>query len=149
LAKLPDYELHVAGKRTEETEKLEALAKALGVGERVRFHGYVDDIASFIVDIDFFVVASRSEGFPLALQEIVCMEKPIICSDIPLFREIFTEEEVRFFELENIDSLVKAVDGFEKVGAAYAKKAHERYLSEYTPQKMVRNYLKIYKELAE
>ncbi|ADV47237.1 glycosyltransferase family 4 protein [Nitratifractor salsuginis] len=147
LTKLPRYELHVAGARTEETRSLEALAETLGVKKRVLFHGYVSDIASFIAEIDFFIVASRSEGFPLALQEIACKGKPLICSDIPLFREIFTEDEVRFFELENIESLVRAIDGYEQVGAGYAQKAHSRYLAEYTPQKMVENYLRIYEEL--
>ena len=149
LVKLPRYELHVAGRRTAEAGRLEELARTLGVEERIHFHGYVSDIASFIATIDFFVVASRSEGFPLALQEIACMQKPVICSDIPLFREIFTEKEVRFFEPENIESLVRAMEGFEKVGDDYAKRARARYLAEYTPRRMVENYLKIYRELAD
>ncbi len=147
LAGLPRYELHVAGRETAETQRLTVLARQLGIEERVYFHGYVSDIASFIGDIDIFVVASRSEGFPLALQEIACMQKPVICSDIPLFREIFTDREVRFFKLENIDSLVRALDGFESVGSEYAKRARARYLAEYTPRRMVENYLKIYREL--
>jgi glycosyltransferase involved in cell wall biosynthesis len=149
LAKLPGYELHIAGKKTEESVALEVLAKEYDVAERVYFLGYVSDMAAFIADIDFFVVASRSEGFGLALQEIACMKKPLICSNIPVFQEIFGDDEVRFFELENIESLAQAIDGFEKAGMAYAQKAYRRYLSEYTPQKMVENYLKIYKELTE
>ncbi|BDY13171.1 glycosyltransferase family 4 protein [Hydrogenimonas cancrithermarum] len=147
LVELPGYELHVAGQRTEETKRLEALARDLRVGGRVKFHGYVSDIASFIAGIDLIVVASRSEGFSLALQEAASMKKPAICSDLPLFREIFSDREVRFFELENIESLARAIEGFEKVGTDYAQRAHARYLAEYTPQKMADNYLNIYREL--
>jgi glycosyltransferase involved in cell wall biosynthesis len=144
---LPGFELHVAGKETEEVLHLKELAEKLDVRDRVFFHGYISDIRLFIKRIDFFVIASRSEGFPLSLQEIACMKKPVACSDIPLFREIFTEGEVAFFEPENPESLSRSITKLCNHGNEYAQKAYIRYSSSYTSEKMAENYECLYEKL--
>ena len=52
---------------------------------------------------------SYSEGFPLAMLEAASMQKAIVCSDIPVFREIFSEQEIVTFELDNTNSLRDAL----------------------------------------
>lgn len=147
LVKLPSYELYIAGKKSEESNVLENLAKSLEVFDRVHFVGYVTDMDSFISDMDIFIVASRSEGFPLSLQEIVSYKKPVICSNIAIFKEIFSEDEVGFFKLEDIDNLVEVIKSFRNAKSEYPQKAYTRFLAEYTSKMMARNYLEIYKSL--
>lgn len=41
-------------------------------------------------------MSSRSEGFPLSLLEAMIYKRNIVCSDIPIFKEILSENEVTF-----------------------------------------------------
>lgn len=47
-------------------------------------------------------MSSRSEGFPLSLLEAMIYKRNIVCSDIPIFKEILSENEVTFFEREKL-----------------------------------------------
>lgn len=121
------------------------LARQEGVSDRVHFAGYREDAYRYIPYYDVYMMPSRSEGFPLALLEAVALRKKVVCSDIPVFREIFTPEEVTFFELENIDSLVEAIR--EALVTDKAEAAYRRYMTEYAPEKFADNYLNLYKKL--
>jgi glycosyltransferase involved in cell wall biosynthesis len=150
LQKLPkEYELYIAGKENDESLRLMALAKKLHVESRVYFEGYVTDIKSFVDDMDIFVVSPRSEGFGLSLLECIQRKKGVVCSDIEIFREIFTEEEVLFFTIDNIDNLV------EKIQACYikkdelAEKAYRRFVNQYSSDIMAKKYIKLYQSLKE
>jgi len=148
LTYLPEnYHLYIAGKDTSESDILKVLATKMNVLERVTFLGYVSDMDSFISQMDLFVVAPRSEGFSLALQEIVRYQKSVICSNLPIFHELFSEEEVTFFELENIEDLAKAIEKGYKNRYVLAPKAYQKFLANYTSEIMAKNYLKQYKEL--
>ena len=149
LPALKNYELYIAGKDTQESENLKKLAEKIGVLNRIHLLGYIDNISEFIVSMDIFMLAPRSEGFSLALQEIVRHKKPIICSDIPIFRELYTEDEVVYFTLENIKSLVNAVKNLQNKKEALIKNAYKKFLESFTTQKMAKNYLKVYGELLD
>ena len=144
LLKLPYHQFYIAGKESAESEKLKVLAQKIGVADRVVFMGFVSDMESFIADMDLFVVASRSEGFPLSLQEIVRYQKPVVCSNIAIFQEVFDEDEMTFFELENRDSLADAIKVAMKDSAEKTKKAFEKFRLNYTTEQMARNYLEVY-----
>ncbi|NOR55351.1 MAG: glycosyltransferase [Sulfurovum sp.] len=147
MPELSEYVFYIVGKETEESESLKELAGQLGVSNRVKFLGYHSDIEAFIDDMDLFVVSARSEGFSLALQEIVRHQKPVVCSDIPIFRELFSEEELRFFTLDDIDSLVMAIRDISLKDDTLVENAYNKFLSMYTSEKMAENYLAIYTSL--
>jgi len=149
LVNLPKYELYIVGKETEESIVLKNLVEQLSVSERVNFLGFCSDIESFISSMDMFVVSPRFEGFSLALQEIVRQKKPVVCSGIPIFRELFSDKEVKFFTLDDIDSLVMAIRDLSKKDDDLVENAYKKFLSMYTAEKMAANYLAIYTSLIE
>ncbi|MGE5594144.1 MAG: glycosyltransferase family 4 protein [Betaproteobacteria bacterium] len=67
---------------------LEALAKALGVSDQVRFLGFVEDIVPFYAAIDGFVLPSLSEGMPLSLIEAMAAGVPVVASRTPGTEEV-------------------------------------------------------------
>lgn len=149
---LPALEMHrffIVGKETEETNRLKDLARQLDVGNRVKFLGYHSDIESFIDDMDIFVVSPRSEGFSLSLQEIVRQKKPVVCSSIPIFQELFSDNEVRFFTIGEIESLVIAIKDITEGKDTLVENAYKKFLSMYTTEKMAENYLAIYAALVK
>ena len=94
-----------------------------------------------------YMMPSYSEGFGMAMVEAALGGKAIVCSDIPVFHEIFNENEVRFFTLDNTDSLQQAIHSAyinrEKLGKAAYIKAN----NEFTAQKMAENHKKYYDNL--
>ena len=62
--------------------KTKSLASRLGVGGRVRFLGYVDDTAPYLLACDAVVSAARSEGLPFGVMEAMAAGVPVAASRI-------------------------------------------------------------------
>lgn len=67
------YTLQIAGRQLENERQyawaLEGLVRKLSLSETVHFHGYVNDIASWLQQIDVFISNSYWEGQQVALME--------------------------------------------------------------------------------
>jgi glycosyltransferase involved in cell wall biosynthesis len=62
------------------TRQVEALARDLGVADRVTFTGHVADSASVLPALDVLVCASREEGFSLAVLEAMAAGIPVVAT---------------------------------------------------------------------
>ena len=54
----------------------------LGLGDRFRFLGQVDDIPALLAASDVFVLPSRFEGTPIAIMEALCVGLPIVATTV-------------------------------------------------------------------
>jgi len=72
-------------------EELEELSQKLNIQNNIIFLGYRKDVLNLISKVDFVVLASRWEGFPLTPIETFMMGKTIIVSDIDGNNEIVKE----------------------------------------------------------
>ena len=77
----PDIVLAVAGGGSEE-QALRLRAKELGVAERVRFVGRIDDMARFYPALDLLLVPSRNEGLPLAPLEAQSAGVRVVATEV-------------------------------------------------------------------
>jgi glycosyltransferase involved in cell wall biosynthesis len=146
LPHLPECAYVIVGDGKEKAH-LKTLAKTLQVDDRVLFLGYKPNGASYIHQFDSFIMPSRSEGFGLSLMEAVACKKPIVCSNIDSFKELLSEDEVLFFELENITSLQYSIK--ESININYNKNdnALQKLNSFYTDKAMAKQYLELYKTM--
>ena len=82
LARVPDiaWQLDIFGEG-EDRQRLESLVQELGLQERVRFHGAVDDLPKRLQDIDVVVAPSRWEGMSLTVMEAMAAGRVIIASN--------------------------------------------------------------------
>lgn len=126
---------------------LKRYATRAGVADRCYFPGYKSNISAFYTWFDIFAFPSRNEGFGLSLAEAAYYKRPIVCSNIPVFKELFNSEEVAFFDLDDTNSFSEAVQKLEKNPEYYGKNAEARMQKNYTSTKMAEGYLKIYQEL--
>ena len=72
-------------------EPCKALAKKLGVDDRVDFPGFVSDIGSVLARADIAVSSSRSEGLPFNLMEAMFCGLPIVASNVKGNADLLTD----------------------------------------------------------
>ena len=71
-------------------QKVEALSLVdeLGIGTRVRFESFRQDVPDVLAAADLFILPSLWEGLPIGLLEAMSMGKAIIASEVDGTREI-------------------------------------------------------------
>lgn len=145
LPDLPHYKLAIAGEGKARRE-LERQCVARGVADRVLFLGFRENAYRYLPCYDLFAIPSRSEGFGLTILEAALYRKRLLCSDIPIFRELLTEKEAVFFTLEDKASLRKAIESL----AVQPEKGDflwERYEQYFSPDCFYQAYEKVYHSL--
>lgn len=118
--KIPGIQLHLYGDSTDYLEKIMVQARKLGVEEAILFHGYktLEEIAQNISKADLGLVPNRLSSFtqinfPTRIFEYLAMNKPVIVPSTRGIRDYFTDDEMLYFEPNNVDDLVA------KIGWAY------------------------------
>lgn len=74
------------------------------------FLGYKNDAYKYLPYFDAYTIPSHSEGFPLAMLEAAAYGKPIIASNLSVFKEIFTDDEISIFDLNDEKSVPNAIE---------------------------------------
>ncbi len=84
------------------------LAKKLRV--TIKFKNMVDDAEKYneIIKSMFMVFPSSFEGFGMPPAEALACGKSCICSDIPIFKEVY-KDKVEYFKNDDIYSLIKKI----------------------------------------
>lgn len=145
LPYLKSYKLLIVGDGKSKKMLLE-LSQARGVADRVLFMGYKKDAYRFLPLYDIYALPSRSEGFVLTLLEAAIYHRNVVCSNIPLFKEIVNDTQVAFFELENIESLVKAIYKATQI-RNLGENLYKQYIEKYSPKCFYNRYLEIYSSI--
>ena len=78
-----DYDLVICGEGNLLGE-LQALAKELGVSDKVRFPGHVEDLHERMVKSAIYVSSSDFEGLSNSMLEALAIGIPTICTDCPI-----------------------------------------------------------------
>lgn len=96
-----DYQLVIVGTSGPETENIKGLISKYNLGNRVRLLSALKDqeLCWLYKYCQVFVIASSTEGFCLPLAEALHFTSCVVCSDIPIFREIATSK-CAYFSLE-------------------------------------------------
>jgi glycosyltransferase involved in cell wall biosynthesis len=109
LAAGQDVAVLIAGEGDEKT-RLEALARELGLSERVRLLGYCADTCPVYEAMDVYALSSRREGLPNVLLEAMAMEVSIVATRIAGVPRLLGEQENGLLvEPESVDDLVHAL----------------------------------------
>jgi glycosyltransferase involved in cell wall biosynthesis len=89
------------------------MAAAIGVADDIRHLGFVlnDDLVDLYGGAKACIAASSEEGFNLLPLEAMACGSPVLCSDIPVHRELY-DGVVHFFPTENARLLAAGICRF-------------------------------------
>ena len=98
FARVPDTVLVLVGHAGRDTERLRALARSLGIEERVRLTGWVSDadLEGFYGAAAAFVYPSLHEGFGLPVLEAMRRGVPVACADATSLPEVAGDAALLF-----------------------------------------------------
>jgi len=82
LARLPSNVVLIVLGQGPDEQRLKSMALAMGLGERVRWLGWRNDITDWINAADVFSLSSNWEGVPLAAQEAVLVGTPVVSTEV-------------------------------------------------------------------
>lgn len=131
--------------------QLKKRCQVLGISGSVEFPGWLPraktlELASAS---SVMVVPSSQEGFGLVVAEAMALGTHLVCSDIPVFREVAADTAC-YFPVGNADALAKAIiHTLAHLEQAHgrAKQARQRVEAQFDQRDMVAAYLQLYDEL--
>ena len=142
LPSLMDYKLVIVGEG-KSRKSLQKLSKNLKVENRCLFVGYKPNAYRYMSHYDLYAMPSLSEGFGLVLLEAAIYNVPTVASNLPVFMELFSPNEVSFFALENPNSIIQAIiDATSNL--TMANKMNQKFHTSYSPELQYNQYLNIY-----
>ena len=74
-------------------DELKSKAKHLGIGDRVVFWGYQENVQLYLAAGDIFVLASKFEGMPIALLEAMAAGLPCVVTNVGEIKKLITHGE--------------------------------------------------------
>jgi len=141
--------LILVGSTGPETENLGNLIRTLSLEEQVQMLSSIDDeeLCWLYQNCELLVVPSSTEGFCLPLAEALYLGSKVVCSDIPIFREI-GNSNCTYFDLQgnSIENLAQAINdcltyncppNFENISVDVR----------FSKEKVAHQYLKLYSVL--
>ena len=126
-------------------ELVKRQAVEAGVSDRVLFAGRCEDAYKLLPLYDVFVIPSETEGFPLSLLEAAYFERKCVCSDLEIFKECFTEDEVKIFRLYDFRELALKIKEI-SVDANIGKRLRKKYDEAYSMDCFYKRYMEIYQQ---
>lgn len=131
-------------------EGLKELTAELGLGRRVHFLGFRDDIADFISAADVFCLSSVWEGVPLAAMEAVQLGTTVVATDVGGTGELI-EDGVsgRLVPPNDVSALAAALNDVlssAEERRRYLEKARESLATNFDVTRMLERLRELYEE---
>ncbi len=146
LSQLPDrFKLNIVGDGPG-LKSLVQMCHQLNLDKRVRFCGRIHKAYKFLPYYDIYAIPSRSEGFPLSLLEAANYGCKVVCSDINVFKEVFSEDEVVMFRVSDSKDLADAILRAEN-NQIISQNINKKFLKEYSPLRFYEKHMEVYSQV--
>jgi glycosyltransferase involved in cell wall biosynthesis len=130
---------------------VEQLAAELGLTDRVRLLGYVDDIGSWYGAFDAFLLTSANEGAPVVAIEALAAGVPVVATDAGGTRNVVDDGETGYLApVGALDTLAELLERLRddpalraRLGATGAVRMRERF----STQRMADGFDAVYAEI--
>ncbi len=151
LARVPGARLACAG-RGPDRAALEALARELGVHDRVAFLGAREDVPGLLRAASVLVLPSASEGIPNVVLEAFASGTPVVATDIPGTRDVARHErEALLVPVGDAAALAASVVRLledRALAERLADAARARVLEEFDLERIADRYAELFRAIA-
>lgn len=144
LSLLEDVELVVLGSGSHELE-LKNFASEIGVAERIKWIGFIDDLEPYYLTADVLLMLSHFEAFPYAVLEAMSYGLPVVSVPVGGVPEILTNLQngwmLKDYNVEGlartINDIKAAPDKYADVSAAARKTIQDGYTVDHMTQHLL------------
>jgi glycosyltransferase involved in cell wall biosynthesis len=117
----------------------------------VRLGGHVSDVASFLSQLDVFVLPSRSEAHPIALLEAMGCGLPCVGTRVGGIPEVLDDGNAGLLVADDDESslgeVLAELAGDPDMRARLGRAARERVCRRYSLDAMIDRYVRLYEDL--
>jgi glycosyltransferase involved in cell wall biosynthesis len=128
-------------------KKLKKLVSIYQCESKCLFLGHIPNAHLYMSLLDIYIMSSYQEGFGLVGLEAAHYKIPLVCNNIPVFREIYSTEVVEFYDSNSSQSLIRALENVAISLEEYGLKLNEYCRSAFNMVKMAKEYNQLYKGL--
>jgi glycosyltransferase involved in cell wall biosynthesis len=135
-----------------EADALRSRAEALGLGDRVRWAGTVDDAGTLYHAFDLFVLSSRTEGTPIAIFEAMSARVPVVATTVGGVPDVVGPGEALLVPAERPRELAAAIrEVYEDPEAAMgrAEAANQTLRSKFGTEPWLAAHGRLYRAAAQ
>ena len=130
-------------------EDLLKMAKQLKQSHRIFFKGAVKNVREYLVDSDFYVSASQSEGMSNSLLEAMSLGIPAITSNVSGVNDIVFDNENGFIFEPNdekffYEKIIKAINCNEEKYTNMSRLASEHMLKNFSINLIAKKHIELY-----
>ncbi|WP_162051939.1 glycosyltransferase family 4 protein [Pontibacter pamirensis] len=140
------------GREGSKSNELKRFVQAHDLSAYVSFLGFRSDVEEILVAADAFAFPSYYEGLGGALVEALAAGLPVICSDLPVLKEVIgSEEGALFVETGNSQDLAKAMQRMmadETLRARLSQYSIARYLEAFRQEDIYSQMLSMYSSVS-
>jgi glycosyltransferase involved in cell wall biosynthesis len=134
-----------------EGERTRALAASLPAGKWMHFPGHRRDVSRLLTAFDVFTLSSDSEGLPLVLPEAMAVGLPVVTTNVGGISEVVKEGETGFLvparDEEALRDRLKRLRDDAALAARMSARAREIAVARYSSERMVNEYITLYRRL--
>lgn len=143
-----NIELYIVSSRNVFTKRLEKLTAELKAEEYIKLLGFIPDekLKDLYKKSLAFIFPSISEGFGLPGLEAMNAQTVVICSDIPVFREVYKDVPIYFnpFDVNSISDSMKLILDMDPMAREKRIEKGIALAKTYSWSKMAKETLSIY-----
>lgn len=132
-------------------DSLRSRAEALGVADRLHWHGSIPDASSRFDAFDVIVLSSRTEGTPIVLLEAMAAGIPLIATRVGGIPDAVGTGEAYLVPPEDPLAIARCLEQIARNpedAAQRAGAARNRLREEFSPEAWLDGYERLYRELA-
>lgn len=148
--RLPDFQLLIAGDGPIRAE-LEAQARSLGLGGRVRFLGHVPDARRLLPAFDLYVSSSLMEALGLSIMEALAAGVPVVATGVGGVLEMVTDgESALLVPPKDAGALAAAIHRLATdpaLASRLARAAYDRFTENFSVEQFARRTEAVYREV--
>lgn len=150
LDRLPKHDLVLVGDGPL-SHALRLQASALGIGDRVHFGGWRDDVPSVMAASDLFVLPSHWEGMPNALLEAMGSALPVVATSVEGVSQLLGRDRGPQYvppgDVEQFSEAVVQILEDPHLAARLGEQNRQRAIDQFSLDAMVARYETLYEAL--